>query len=150
MAAVKVILMEDIAKLGRRGEVREVAAGYARNYLLAKRLAVPATAANLRDIDRLKRQREQDEVRQATQARALAARIEALALTVPMQASEEGRLYGSVAAHDVIEFLAQHEISVERRRVGLEEPIKALGEYAVPIRLSGEITASLKVTVVRG
>ncbi|MBI2461945.1 MAG: 50S ribosomal protein L9 [Candidatus Rokubacteria bacterium] len=150
MAAVKVILMEDIAKLGRRGEVREVAAGYARNYLLPKRLAVPATAANLRDIDRLKRQREQDEVRQATQARALAARIEALALTVPMQASEEGRLYGSVAAHDVIEFLVQHEISVERRRVGLEEPIKALGEYTVPIRLSGEITASLKVTVVRG
>jgi len=150
MAAVKVILMEDIAKLGRRGEVREVAAGYARNYLLPRRLAVPATAANLRDIDRLKRDREQDEARQATQARALAARIEALALTVPMQASEEGRLYGSVAAHDVVEFLARHEIGVERRRVGLEEPIKALGEYTVPIRLSGGITASLKVTVVRG
>ncbi len=146
---MKIILMEDIAQLGRRGEVREVAPGYARNYLLPKRLAVPATPQNLRDLDRLKRQREQEETRKGEQARALVGRIEALTLTVPMQASEEGRLYGSVSAQDVVEFLAQHEIHVEKRRVALEEPIKALGEYAVPVRLHGEIAASLKITVVR-
>lgn len=146
---MKVILMEDIAKLGRRGEVREVAPGYARNYLLPRRLAVPATPANLRDIERLQRQREQEEGRKAEAARDLAARIEGLTLTAPMQASEEGRLYGSVSAQDVVEFLARQGINVEKRRVLLEEPIKALGEYTVPIRLHGELTASLRVSVVR-
>lgn len=147
---MKVILMEDIAKLGRRGEVREVAPGYARNYLLPRRLAEPATPANLRDIERLKRHREQEEGRKAEAVRDLAARIEGLTLTVPTQASEEGRLYGSVSAQDVAEFLAQQGIGVEKRRVLLDEPIKALGEYAVPIRLHGELTASLRVSVIRG
>ncbi|HZS33581.1 MAG TPA: 50S ribosomal protein L9 [Methylomirabilota bacterium] len=146
---MKVILMADVPALGRRGETREVANGYARNYLLPKKFAVPATPANLKNLEHLKRQRDREEQRAEEAARAAAARVEGLTLSVVARASEDGRLYGSVAAQDVVEFLERHQIPVEKRRVLLEEPIKALGEYKVPVRLHGDITASLTVSVTR-
>ena len=144
---MKVILMTDVATLGHRGETREVANGYARNFLLPRKLAVPATPANLKNLEHLKRQRAKEEHRALEMAKATAARIEALTLTVTARASEDGRLYGSVSAQDVVEFLERNQVPVEKRRVQLDEPIKAIGEYKVPVRLHGDVTASLTVSV---
>lgn len=146
---MKIILMEDVPALGHRGEVREVATGYARNFLLPKKLALPATAANLHNLEHLKKQHERAEHKAREEAQAAAQRIEALTLAVSTRASEDGRLYGSVSAQDVVEFLGKHQVPVEKRRVGLEEPIKVLGEYRVPIKLHHDVTATLAVTVTR-
>jgi large subunit ribosomal protein L9 len=146
---MRVILLDDVAKLGRRGEVREVADGYARNYLLPKKLALPATPGTLRSLEHLRLQQEAKAQRVRGEAEALRARIEALVFEARRQASEEGRLFGSVTAQDVVEFLASQGVSVERRRVVLEEPIKSLGETTVTVRLHPEVTARLRVRVVR-
>ena len=147
---MKVILLDDIPKLGRRGEVREVAEGYARNYLLPQRLVVPASAANLKQVDQIKQHQEVRSRRAKADAETQAKNIDTLTFSQVRQASEEGRLYGSVGVQDLAGFLVQNGISVEKRRIGLDEPIKALGEYTVPIRLHPEVTAHLKVTVARG
>lgn len=144
---MKVILMTDVPALGHRGETRDVANGYARNFLLPRKLAVPATPANLKNVEHLKRQRVREEHRALEGAKVTATRIEALTLAVAARASDDGRLYGSVSAQDVVEFLEKHKVPVEKRRVQLEEPIKALGDYKVPIRLHGDVTATLTVSV---
>jgi large subunit ribosomal protein L9 len=144
---MKVILMTDVPALGQRGETRDVANGYARNFLLPRKLAVPATPANLKNVEHLKRQRAREEERALETAKATAERIEGLTLAVTARASEDGRLYGSVSAQDVVEFLERHQVSVEKRRVAMEEPIKAVGEYKVSVRLHGDVTAALTVTV---
>ena len=146
---MKIILMEDVPALGRRGEVREVATGYARNYLLPKKLALPATPGNLQNLEHLKRQRDRAENKAREEARAAADRIAALELAVATRASEDGRLFGSVSAQDVVEFLERQRIPVQKRRVLLEDPIKALGEYQIPIRLHHDVTATLRVAVTR-
>ena len=147
---MKVILLDDVPKLGRRGEVREVAEGYARNYLLPHRLVLPATAANLKQLEQIKQHQEVRSQHAKADADAQAKKIEVLTFSQVRQASEEGRLYGSVGVQDLAAFLAEHGIPVEKRRIVLDEPIKTLGEYAVPIRLHQEVTAHLKVTVARG
>jgi large subunit ribosomal protein L9 len=146
---MKIILMEDVPALGRRGEIREVANGYARNFLLPKKMAIPATAGNVQNLEHLKRQHERAEQQVRDTARAAADRIGGLTLAVATRASDDGRLFGSVSAQDVAAFLERNQIAVERRRIQLEEPIKALGEYEVPIRLHHDVTATLKVTVTR-
>ncbi len=146
---MKIILLDDVPKVGRRGEVREVSDGYARNYLIPRKLALSATAGNLQNLQHIKRQQEAKASRVKADAEALRARIESLVCEERRQASEEGKLFGSVTAQDIVEFLAASGVSVERRRVQLEEPIKALGETTVPIRLHPEVTAQLRVVVVR-
>jgi large subunit ribosomal protein L9 len=146
---VKVILLDDVAKLGRRGEVRDVSDGYARNFLLPKKLALTATAGNLKGLDHIKKQQEAKAGRIKTDAEALRDRVEALVFEERRQASEEGKLFGSVTAQDVVDFLERSKIPVERRRVHLDEPIKTLGETAVTIRIHPEVTAQLRVNVVR-
>jgi large subunit ribosomal protein L9 len=146
---MKIILLDDVPKLGRRGEVRDVADGYARNYLLPHRLALTATPGNLKNLDSIKARQEQRAVQQRSQAEQMAQAIEALSFAQTRQASDEGRLFGSVGRADIAAFLAQNGIAVEKRRIGLDEPIKALGEFTVPIRLHGDVTASLKVSVGR-
>jgi large subunit ribosomal protein L9 len=112
-------------------------------------MALAATPANLQNLEHLKRQRERAEDRAREEAQAAAQRIEALSLAVASRASDDGRLYGSVSAQDIVEFLDKHQIPVEKRRIQLDEPIKALGEYRVPIRLHHDVTAALAVTVTR-
>lgn len=146
---MKVILMEDIAKVGRRGEVRDVADGYARNFLIPKKLALSATAGNLKNLEHIRRQQESKAVRVKEDASGLRARVEALTFEVTRQSSEEGKLFGSVTAQDVVEFLEANGVKVERRRLALEEPIKALGQFSVGVRLHPEVTAQLTVHVVR-
>jgi large subunit ribosomal protein L9 len=146
---MKIILMTDVPSLGHRGELKEVASGYARNFLLPKKLAVPATPGNLQNLEHLKRQRVREEAKARQEADAMAARVAGLDFRVTARASEDGRLYGSVTAQDVAEFLERNGVTVEKRRVLLAEPIKALGQYQVGVRLHAEVTAELPVTVAR-
>jgi large subunit ribosomal protein L9 len=146
---MKVILLDDVSKVGRRGEVRDVSDGYARNFLLPKKLALTATPGNLKNLDHIKTQQQAKADRVKSDADTLRARIEGLTYEERRQASEEGKLFGSVTAQDIVDFLQQQGIKVERRRVQLDEPIKTLGETPVTIRLHHEVTAELKVNVVR-
>jgi large subunit ribosomal protein L9 len=146
---MKVILLDDVAKLGRRGEVRDVSDGYARNFLIPKKLALSATAGNLNNLDHIKKQQEAKAGRIKTDAEALRDRIEALTYEERRQASEEGKLFGSVTSQDIAEFLARSGVKIERRRIALDEPIKALGDTTVGVRIHPEVVAQLKVTVVR-
>jgi large subunit ribosomal protein L9 len=146
---MKVILLDDVSKLGRRGEVRDVSDGYARNFLIPKKLALSATQGNLHNLDHIKKQQEAKADRIKSDAEALRDRIEALTYEERRQASEEGKLFGSVTSQHIAEFLAGKGITVERRRVVLDEPIKTLGETPVTVRLHAEVTAQLKVNVVR-
>jgi large subunit ribosomal protein L9 len=146
---VKVILLDDVSKLGRRGEVRDVSDGYARNFLIPKKLALSATQGNLTNLDHIKKQQEAKADRVKTDAEALRERIEALVYEERRQASEEGKLFGSVTPQHIVDFLERQRITVDRRRVQLEEPIKTLGETPVSVRLHPEVTAQLKVNVVR-
>jgi large subunit ribosomal protein L9 len=146
---MKVILLDDVAKVGRRGEVRDVSDGYARNYLIPKKLALSASAGNLKNLDTIKRQQDAKASRIRSDAENVRSRVEALVYEERRQASEEGKLFGSVTSQDVAEFLGKHGIEIERRRIHLDEPIKTLGEHTVPVRIHGDVTAQLKVTVAR-
>jgi large subunit ribosomal protein L9 len=146
---MKIILLDDVSKVGRRGEVRDVSDGYARNFLLPKKLALTATPGNLKNLDHIKTQQQAKADRVKGDAETLATRIESLAYEERRQASEEGKLFGSVTAQDIVDFLQRNGVKVERRRLHLDEPIKALGETPVTIRLHPEVTAQLKVNVVR-
>ncbi|MBI4635835.1 MAG: 50S ribosomal protein L9 [Candidatus Rokubacteria bacterium] len=144
---MKVILLDDVTKVGRRGEVREVSDGYARNFLIPRKLALSATAGNLKNLEHIKRQQESKASRLKTDAEALRARIEGLVCEERRQASEEGKLFGSVTAQNIVDFLEANGVRVDRRRVQLDEPIKSLGEATVGIRLHPDVTAHLKVNV---
>ena len=146
---MKVILLDDVTKVGRRGEVREVSDGYARNFLIPKKLALSATAGNLKNLEHIKKQQDAKADRVRADAESVGARIEALLYEERRQASEEGKLFGSVTSQDIVDFLARSGIAVERKRITLDEPIKALGEFSVSLRLHHDVTAHLRVTVVR-
>jgi large subunit ribosomal protein L9 len=146
---MKVILLDDVTKVGRRGEVRDVSDGYARNFLIPKRLALSATAGNLKNLEHIKKQQEAKADRVKADAESLRARIEALAYEERRQASEEGKLFGSVTAQDIADYLGTRGNNMDRKRITLEEPIKTLGDYSVSMRLHPDVTAQLKVTVAR-
>jgi large subunit ribosomal protein L9 len=146
---MKIILMDDVPTLGRRGEVRDVSDGYARNFLLPQKLALQATTANLKNLEQIKARQDSRAAKLKSDAQGQAQAIEALHFTQRRQASDEGRLFGSVGRADLAAFLAQHGIEVERRRIGLDEPIKSLGDFTVPVRLHADVIAQLKVSVSR-
>jgi len=146
---MKVILLDDVAKLGRRGEVRDVSDGYARNFLIPKKLALSASAGNLKNLDHIKKQQESKAGRIKDDAHGLQQRIEALTYEERRQASEEGKLFGSVTSQHIADFLDRHGVKLERRRIQLDEPIKTLGETMVAVRLHADVTAQLKVSVTR-
>lgn len=146
---MKVILLEDVSKVGRRGEVRDVSDGYARNFLLPKKLALGATEGNLKNLEHIKKQANAKADRAKADAEGVRARIESLAYEERRQASEEGKLFGSVTSQDLVDFLDKHGVKIERRRVQLDEPIKTLGETSVAVRLHADVTAQLRVSVVR-
>ncbi len=144
---VQVILNEDVPKLGRTGDVVKVRAGYARNYLLPRKLAVIADERNVRAFEHQKRIGAMRREAKKSQAVALKERIEALALTLSARAGEEGKLFGSVTNIDIERALRERGFDIERRKIVLDEPIKQLGDYTVPIKLDHEVEASLKVSV---
>jgi len=141
--------MDDVPALGRRGEVRDVSDGYARNYLLPHKLALHATTANLKNLDQIKARQDAAAAKLTAQAQEQARAIEALHFTQARQASDEGRLFGSIGKADLVAFLSQHGVEVERRRIAMDEPIKSVGDFTVPVRLHADVTAQLKVSVTR-
>jgi large subunit ribosomal protein L9 len=144
---LQVILNEDVANLGRTGDVVRVRAGFARNFLLPRRLAVMADARNLRAFENQKRIALAR--REAKQGAALKykERLDGLALAVTARAGEEGKLFGSITNLDVERALREHGFEVDRRKIMLVEPIKQLGDYTVTVRLEPEVEANLKLTV---
>ena len=141
--------MDDVPALGRRGEVRDVSDGYARNYLLPHKLALHATPANLKNLEQIKARQDAAAAKLTAQAQEQARAIEALHFTQARQASDEGRLFGSIGKADLVAFLSQHGVEVERRRIAMDEPIKSVGDFTVPVRLHADVTAQLKVSVTR-
>ena len=144
-----VILLEDLKGVGAKGATVHVKPGYARNYLLPRRLAISAgtRAANL--YQELERQKQIQEDRRLTEARAEAARIEGLEINLPATANDEDTLFGSITSADVAEALAKAGHTVDKRAIVLEEHIKQLGRYEVPVRFYGGVSATVKVWVVR-
>ncbi|HET7558582.1 MAG TPA: 50S ribosomal protein L9 [Limnochordia bacterium] len=146
---MKLILQSDVEKLGEQGDLVEVAAGYGRNYLLPKGLAVTATPANLKQVEALRAQREERKRREEAEARDLAAKLEGLALRLTARVGEAGRLFGSVTATDIAEAAhAAAGFEIDRRRVELDEPIKQIGNFQVPYRVHPKVVAVLKLEVV--
>jgi len=144
---VQVILNEDLPNLGKIGDVVKVRAGYARNYLLPRKLAVEADQKNLRAFEHQRRIAARRRELKHNDALSLKARIEALALTLSARAGEEGKLFGSITNIDLERALRENGLDIERRKIHLPEPIKQLGEFIVPIKLDSEVEASLKITV---
>ncbi len=145
---MKVVLLQDVQGIGGPGTVKDVADGYARNYLLPKKLATPATAGALKQVERARDVEDRRQARLDEQAAAMAARIEGQEVTFRVRAGEEGRLYGSVTNGDVAEVLSrQIGEDVDKRRVILEEPIHVLGTYEVSVRLSASHSPVVKVVV---
>ena len=144
---VQVILSEDVPSLGRPGEVVKVRAGYARNYLLPRGLAVEANSKNLRAFEHQKGLAMLRREANKGQALKLKQQLEALALTISANAGEEGKLFGSVTNIDIERALRERGFDIERRKIMLAEPIKQLGEFTVPVRLDPEVEAGLKLTV---
>jgi large subunit ribosomal protein L9 len=146
---MELILRDDIEKLGRRGEVVNVAAGYARNYLLPRGLAMAVTDANKAQIDKEKRAWEARMAKEKEEFESLAERIGELRFVAPRKVGENDLLYGSVTSADIGDFLLSKGIEIDKRRVLLEEPIKHLGEHEVSVRLHPEVQATLKLLVTK-
>lgn len=145
---MKVVLRQDVDHLGARGQVVEVAAGFARNYLLPKGLALEATPGNLKTLELRSKAWAAREERHVEQAREVASRLSAVRLTVAKKAGEHDTLYGSVTAAEIAERLAALGFQVDRRRIQLPEPIKSLGTYSVPVRIHREVVAEVAVEVI--
>lgn len=146
---MEVLLMEDVANVGRVGEVHKVAPGYARNYLIPRGLAVPATKGARKQAEQIKRQAEKRRAQELATAQTLAARLEATSLRFEVKVGETGRLYGAVTAADIAERLSETlGTEIDKRKVDLHEPIKALGDYSVPVRLMHDVVPHISVEVV--
>lgn len=145
---MKVILLADVRNLGRKGATVDVAEGYGRNFLIPRGLAVEATAGNLKTAAIQQEQLERKRAKEAAEAKALAARLSELTVTIRAKTGDKGRLFGSVTSQDIVAALAkQHKVKIDRRRLELKEPLKQLGTYTVTVRLHPEASADLKVHV---
>jgi len=145
---MKVILIENVPSLGKAGDLAQVAEGYGRNFLIPKKLALEATAVNLRHLEQQKDSFLQKATKEKHKAAELAARIEQLPCTLARPAGESEKLFGSVTTLDLNKFLQEQGISLDRRKIHLPSPIKTLGSYTVALKLHPEVTAQLKVNVV--
>lgn len=147
MAHTKVLLREDVDDLGARGEIVRVRAGYARNYLLPRKLAVEATASNVKQIDQERAALLRKEAKERATADAQSEKLGTLVLEFKRKAGEQGALYGSVTSMDIAEALQERGYEIDRHRIHLREPLKRLGDFTVPVRLHREVTVSLPVKV---
>jgi large subunit ribosomal protein L9 len=145
---MEVILREHVDNLGRRGDIVKVAEGYARNYLLPRKLALAVTDANKKQIEREKKVAEVHDAEEKSQADALAQRIAETEIEIARRVGEHDTLYGSVTSADVAHALHTKGFDVDKRQVHLPEPLKAIGEFAVPVKIHREVTAQVKVKVV--
>jgi large subunit ribosomal protein L9 len=148
MAHTKILLREDVDDLGARGEIVRVRAGYARNYLLPRKLAVEATTSNVKQIEQERGALLKKEANERATADGQAEQMRSVVLNFKRKAGELGALYGSVTSMDIAEALKERGYEVDRHRIHLREPIKRLGDFAVPVRLHREVTVDLQVKVI--
>jgi large subunit ribosomal protein L9 len=146
---MEVILREHVDNLGRRGEIIKVADGYARNFLLPRKLALPATAGNKKHVERERKIMEAREAEEKGQAEAIATRLAAIEISIARRVGETDQLYGSVTAADIADFLKTKGFEIDRRKLILPEPIKTIGDHDVPLKLHREVTVPLVVKVVK-
>ena len=144
-----VILREDVEKLGSRGQVVKVATGYARNFLLPKRMAVAATEGNKKIIAQERQAHLRREAKEKIEAEELGKIVGGVSLTIAQKAGENDQLFGSVTAKDIAEALERQNFTIDRRKIHLDDPIKQLGEHKASIRLHREVSVDVKVVVVR-
>src|SRR5437763_1484306 len=145
---MQVILRQDVEKIGLRGEVVDVAAGFARNYLLPRRLAEPASPGRVAELEKLSATRSRHEAQNFEQGQELAQKLEGAQLRFDVQAGETGTLFGSVTATDIADQVwATHRVRIDRRKLELSDPIKRIGRYEVPVELFTDVTATLRVIV---
>mgnify|MGYP005810450843 CR=1 FL=1 len=146
---MEVILKEDVPNLGHRGDVVRVATGYGRNYLLPKKLAIEATAGNKKVIEQMKAAAVRKTQKDKSDAEALAKQFEGVSVKIVRRSGEHDQLFGSVTSSDIAAELEKQGFSIDRRKLELDQPIKTIGEYTVPVRLFREVAASIKVTVAK-
>ena len=146
---MEVILRDHVEKLGNRGEIVKVSDGYARNYLLPRKLALPATEGNKKHVERERKIMESREAEEKSQAEAIATRLSTIDISIARRVGETEQLYGSVTAADIADFLKSKGFEIDRRKLILAEPIKTIGEHNVPLKLHREVTVPLKVRVVK-
>jgi large subunit ribosomal protein L9 len=146
---MEVILREDVDKVGTRGQLVKVASGFARNFLLPKRLAVPATDANKKIVEQERQAHLRKEAKQVAEATDLGKMMSSLSITIAQKAGENDQLFGSVTSKDIAELLEKQGYSIDRRKIVLDEPIKTLGDFQVPLRLHREVTTEITVHVVK-
>lgn len=147
-ANIQVILQQDVDKLGKSGELVRVRPGFARNFLLPRQLAVPATSAAVRRIEHEKQVALAKAEKGKKEARELAAQIDALSIKLTLKAGEDGKLFGSVGTKDLEHAIAAQGVKIDRKKIHLAEPIKQLGSYEIPVKLVSDVGATLKVEVV--
>ena len=146
---MEVILRQYVEHLGKRGDVVKVAAGYARNYLLPRKLALPATDGNKRHVERERKIMDVKEADEKAQAAAIASRIEAIEVVITRRVGETDALYGSVTSADIAEYLKSKGFEIDRRKLILPEPIKTIGTHPVPLKLHRDVTVTIKVQVAK-
>jgi large subunit ribosomal protein L9 len=146
---MEVILREDIDKVGSRGEIVKVAPGFARNFLLPKRLAVPATEANRKIVEQERQAHLRKETKVKGEAEDLSKLLTGVTVTISQKAGEQDQLFGSVTAKDVADALEAKNFTIDRRKIQLEDPIKQLGEFKVPVKLHKDVIAEVTVVVVK-
>lgn len=147
---MKVVLLQDVKSLGKKGDVCEVSEGYARNFLLGKKLAVEATAANLNTLKLQKANADRIAAEQLAEAQATAERLSAVTATVAIKAGENGKTFGSVSAKEIAQALAEQGIEVDRKKIVLPDPIKEFGTFDIRIKLHKDVAAAVKVNVIEG
>jgi large subunit ribosomal protein L9 len=148
--ATEVLLMADVANLGKAGDVVKVADGYARNYLQPQDLAAPVTQASLRRLDKLRKEREELSRIQRAEASTKAGKLKGMVLTITAKTTDGQRLYGSVTTSDLATQMEAKGVCVDRSQIVLAEPIKEIGTYTLDIKLHAEVTATITVSVVEG
>ncbi|HTC35425.1 MAG TPA: 50S ribosomal protein L9 [Bryobacteraceae bacterium] len=144
-----VILREDVEKLGTRGQLVKVAPGYARNFLLPKKMAVAATESNKKIVEQERQAYLRREAKVVSEAGDLAKLMESVVVTIKQKAGENGQLFGSVTSKDIADALEAQSYTIERRKIVLDEPIKSLGEFKVPLKLHRDVTVEIAVNVVK-
>ena len=144
---MEVILKEDVAKLGSRGDVVKVAEGYGRNFLLPRRLAIEATTGNKKVIEQMRAAALRRSAKEKAQAEELSKQFDGLSVSFARRSGEHDQLFGSVTSADLAEALEKKGFNVDRRKIQLHEPLKTLGEFTVPLKLHKDVTAHLKVVI---
>jgi large subunit ribosomal protein L9 len=144
---MEVILKEDVGKLGSRGDVVKVAEGYGRNFLLPRKLAIEATIGNKAVIAQMKAASVRRSAKEKIQAEELAKQFEGLAVSFQRRSGEHDQLFGSVTSGDIADALTKKGFNIDRRKIQVHEPLKTVGEFAVPVKLHKEVTAHLKVVI---